>query len=545
MPISFRHDAAAVMPSSNQAQRKYGQSLVLQQQQQKYNEKQAGYDRLFQLGRDQQQFQNDFVKDVRQQTFLERQARDQNKFQLDRDKALAEQQQQQQEVARQNAFMDEARKQSAGMIMEDIKNGMYDPVTARKLQQSLVDEAEALGNRELDATMRAEALAKIRAKRLLDSANRLEKPPAPTDQEVYEKSIVTDPVTGQRMLPDGKGRYQPIPEKPQRPSSATEAFAADPKLRDKYVQEAIAMETKKDGFGKDIPLDREGRKKAVALAQQLWEDDNLPNEAPPRDEGPAPTLAARGPSQSILEAPTAASPDPGYPPAPGQMIAQSPDAGSPPAPGGTTMMAQSPDPGMPPAPTGAPMVAQRPDPGMPPAPTQAPTMAARPDAGMPPAPATPQQVKVGGKPLVITPGTLTPQETQAREQLMQMPREERIAMLMPYDPELKGKTIEQVLEDPKHKAAYEEMAKEGLTTGNYREDMLAQMDSQLYHNVLNRAGTPQPAYEGMRADQITDPKGKAEVAKMPRPKTEDEIKAIRGPFFVDPGGIIRSTKKQA
>lgn len=527
MPITFRHDAAAVALPSNQAQRKYGQQLVLQQNQQKYQAQQAGYDRLFQLGRDVQENQNQFARDIRQNFFAGVQQREQNNFVLGRDKAQAEQQQQQQEAARQQAFLADARKQSAGMIMADIQNGEYDPVTARKLQQNLVAESEALGNPGLDATQRAEALAKIRAERALLSSNRLQKPPPPTAQEQFDKGIVTDPNTGMRYRQNAKGDFEQLEQPQQRPSSAAEAFAADPKLRDKYMEDAIAMTAEKDEFGKDKPLDRAKRKEAATLAQQLWEDDNLPTAAPELAVDGAP--AARGPSQSILETPTAARPD----------------AGSPPAPGGTPMMAQSPDQGMPPAPTGAPTLAQRPDAGLPPAPAQAPTMAARPDAGKPPAPPQPQQVKVGGKPLVVTPGTLTPQETAARQQIMQMPREERIAMLMPYDPELKGRTIDEILEDPKSKAFYEEISKEGLTTGNYREDMLAQMDAQLQHNVLNRAGTPAPAYVGMNINDIKDPKAKAELSKLPQPKTEDEIKTIRGTFFIDPRGIIRSTQKQA
>ena len=127
---------------------------------------------------------------------------------------------------------------------------------------------------------------------------------------------------------------------------------------------------------------------------------------------------------------------------------------------------------------------------------------------------------------------------------MSLPREQRIAALMPYDPELKGQTLEQLLESPESKAQYDALTKEGLTTGNYREDMLAQLDEMLQHNVLNAAGQQLPdAYAGMRADQITDPKVKAEVAKMPRPKSAEEVMTLNTPYFIDPDGIIRSTKK--
>ena len=67
MGIVFRHDAAAVALPSTSGSRKYGQQLVLQQQQQKYNAQQAGYDRMFQLGRDQQQYGVQAARDMAQQ----------------------------------------------------------------------------------------------------------------------------------------------------------------------------------------------------------------------------------------------------------------------------------------------------------------------------------------------------------------------------------------------------------------------------------------------------------------------------------------------
>lgn len=562
MPITFRHDAAAVATPSNQAQRKYGQSLVLQQNQQKYQAQQAGYDRLFQLGRDVQENQNQFARDVRQNFFEGVRQREQNNFVLGRDKAQAEQQMQQQEAARQQAFMEDARKQSGGMIMQDIQNGEYDPVTARKLQQSLVAESEALGNPGLDATQRAEALQKIRAERAMLTANRLQKPPPPTRDEELQKFLGAEGYATHGNLPwvpDGKGGFSVSKEalaaqqqeqqrqqqeaERMRPKSAQDYYN-DPANKGQYQKDLDAtMKRLEDARATDAKAPEPTEANAWAEMQRRYDIQQQqlgrpqygnPTAAPELAAGAAP--AVPGASQSILETPTAALPDAGQPPAP--------------------LMAARPDPGMPPSPApgqqaGAPMLAQRPDPGMPPAPAREPmpltanSSSRNPVGALPPAAPQPQQVKVGGKPLVVTPGTLTPQETAARQQIMEMPREQRIAMLMPYDPELKGRTIDEILEDPKTKAGYEELSKEGLTTGNYREDMLAQMDEQLRRNVLERAGTPPDAYVGMRADDITDPKGKAEVAKMPRPKTEDEIKALRVPFFIDPAGIIRSTKKQA
>lgn len=341
MPITFRHDAAAVvLPSTNEAGTKYGQSLVLQQQQQKYNAQQAGYDRMFTLGRDQQQQMQEAMRQGQQNAANTIRDVNQNVFQQQRDKMLFEQQQQQQEAARQQAFMDDARKQSSSFIMESIKNGEYDPATARKLQQNLVAESEALGNPQLDATQRAEVLQKIRAERALLAANRMEAPPKPTAQDQFNQSIVTDPETGQRYRQNAKGDYEPIQQQPTRPTSADEAFMADPKLRDKYMVEAKEMVTERDEFGKPKPLDPATRKKAAEMAKKLYEEDNnlgtpttapaLPGSATPSADWSggmlgsapgAPTPAVPGEQRSILETPqsqdlTVAPPDQGMPPVP-------------------------------------------------------------------------------------------------------------------------------------------------------------------------------------------------------------------------------------
>lgn len=304
MPITFRHDAAAVvLPSTNEAGTKYGQSLVLQQQQQKYAAQQAGYDRMFTLGRDQQQQMQQAMRQGQQNAANTIRDVNQQVFQQQRDKMLFDQQQQQQEAERQRAFMDEARKQSSGFIMESIKNGEYDPATARKLQQNLVAESEALGNPQLDATQRAEVLNKIRAERAMLSANRMEPPPKPTAQDQFNQSIVTDPETGQRYRQNAKGDYEPIQQQPTRPTSADEAFMADPKLRDKYMVEAKEMVTERDEFGKPKPLDEATRKEAAELAKKLYEEDNnlgTPTPAPALPAtGAAPAIAPE--SQSILE----------------------------------------------------------------------------------------------------------------------------------------------------------------------------------------------------------------------------------------------------
>jgi len=337
MAIKFRHDAAAVALPSNQSQRKYGQSLVLQQNQQKYAAQQQGYDRLFTLGRDAMQSrdqairqgqQNAFqtIRDVNQNANLMERQESQNKFLLD-----------QQQKAQQQAFLDEARKQSSGMIMEDIKNEQYDPATARKLQQNLVAESEALGNPGLDATQRAEALQKIRAERAVLTANRMQKPPPPTPDEEFKQGVATDPETGMRYRKNSKGDWEELKQAEKPPTSAIEAFKADPKTEAKFMEEAKTIITE----GGEKPLDEAGYGRAVSLARKLWERSNTPSEfggrgstssagyynAPDSGTRQAPPAAAQAPA-GIPVAP----PDPGQPPSPpmpgGQQSAAPPLSGA-------------------------------------------------------------------------------------------------------------------------------------------------------------------------------------------------------------------------
>ena len=340
MAIRFKYDLAAVAPPSNDLTRKFGQSLVLQQQQQKYAAQQAGYNRLFDAYK--QQNQNAFAwnQAADNRVFQAKQQEAQNNFLTGRDKTQFDQRQQEAEAERQRAFLEEGRKQQSGYITDAIKNGEYDPATSRKLQQNLVAEAEALGNPQLDATQRAEVLAKIRAERATLTANRMERPPEPSDQEKFNKGIVVDPVTGMRYRANSKGDYEPLPPgEQQQPKSAVEAFKADPKTGDKYREKAEARlmgaddempqvdsgEVGEDGTKKKRDMTpQEFQKEAKKLAEELWNIDNMeesPTLAPDITSGAIPAVPQEA---SILEQSS--------PPAPGIPIAP-PDPGQPPSPG--------------------------------------------------------------------------------------------------------------------------------------------------------------------------------------------------------------------
>lgn len=248
MAITFRHDAAGVVPPSNQSQRKYGQSLVLQQQQQKYDSQQAGYDRMFDAYKmeNQQQFQD--KRDTKQ--VINQQLRDwqQQDFQK-----------QQMEAARQQQFMDDARKLSSGMIMDDIKNGHYDPATAGKLRKNLVDEADALADKTLDATQRKKVLDAIRADRLLHTSNRMEKPPQPTATDRFNQRKHFDEESGQWFIENSKGDFVPVvdprqqqqQEKLQQQQLQQQEQEAE-KMRPKSAQDYYADPANDGKYEKDL-----------------------------------------------------------------------------------------------------------------------------------------------------------------------------------------------------------------------------------------------------------------------------------------------------
>lgn len=562
MAIRFDHQAAAVGGggSSRGSGRKYGlqqlgANLVLQQGQQKYDGQQRNLDRLYTIGQQREQNQFQLIRDERQAKFDKKTQK--RGFKLDQrgKQADFEREQEEQEKLRRQGILDDARAQSGRFILDAIENGEFDDVTARELKQNLIAEAEILGNPNLDATQRAEAMQKIRARRSVLLSNRKPKEPPPTPQEEFDKGIVTDPDTGMRYRPNSKGDFEPMEQAPPpAPTNAAEAFRADPDLADKYVADAENILNE----GGEKTLTAEDRKAVNRLAQQLWAEDQETRYSSPTGPSRAdinpggatdsyfPTTASGAPADPF------ASPAGQQPPVAPEQGAQNPWSE---VTAGDGQVAPAP---MPQRGSGAPPGAVPPVPmpeqgGAPPGevgPVDMPERGPMPLTSSPSARAEPprrggpdaqQQVKVDGRPLAVTPGTLTPQETAAKSQIMELPREDRIKALMPYDEELKGKTLEQILKSPESKAQYKALTEQGLTTGNYRKDMLEQLDTMLQHNVLNAAGqAPPDAYVGMRVDDITDPKAKAELAKLPRPKSEKDLQTSRGRYFIDPEGVIRA-----
>lgn len=285
MAITFRHDAAAVTPPSNASTRKYGQSLVLQQQQQKYQGHQAGLNRLFDAAQQERQNVVQFGRDLQQNAFQVGRDKDQNQFQLDRDKNLFDQKQQEQEAERRRAFLEDARNQSSSIIMEDIENGLFDPATARKLRQNLVEESEALGNPELDPTQRAEALQKIRAERAMLSANRQEKsPPKPPQPNFY-----TDD-SGGRWVEEAPGKWGQVPQQEQEPKSFSEYAQKNPEdARKRFSETLDAMRQSVSDGETTVPAGKTVEDMAVERLEEpfrLFQERFGQSSAPPSASAP-------------------------------------------------------------------------------------------------------------------------------------------------------------------------------------------------------------------------------------------------------------------
>ena len=569
MGITFKYDAAGVTPPSNQSTRKFGQQMVLGEQQRKYQGQQQGYDRMFQLGRDVQQNAFQVDRDNRIADFQQQQAVDQGLRQANRDKTLFDQQQKQQ---RAKDFAD-----ARARIDTYAKEVVNDPSTPQevrtKIQNLISGKMTALGG-GFEAPAQQQFLDQYNSQLAAILSEIPPKAPPPTPEQALQSFLGDEQYARYGHLPwvpDGEGKFsvskdalgqlQKEQEQQQkeleagRPKSFQDYYNANEDKFDKDLDST--MQSMQD---KLVPDDKGNVPPDVTREQaleQMQKNYDFRQKALGRpqygDPTSAPTMpgaapAAQGQMRSILET--------GQPAgiAPGSALARQRDA--------LGMNATSPAAAQP-AMGGQPPAAMTFDQKIEDYYKKVPEDQRQPyrddakkrgeqafdamvsaERGQSPAPMAMnrQQVKVDGKPLAVTPGTLTPQETAARDQIMTLPREQRIAALMPYDPELKGQTLEQLLESPESKAQYDALTKEGLTTGNYREDMLAQLDEMLQHNVLGGAGQMPPiAYEGMRADDITDPKAKAEVAKLPRPKNQNDRNTIRsGQLYVDPNGVIRA-----
>lgn len=332
MAIRFKYDLATVAPPSNDLTRKFGQSLVLQQQQQKYSGQQAGYDRLFNAYK--QQNQNAFAwnQAADNRVFQAKQQEAQNNFLTGRDQARLDQQAQQQRAADFNA----ARSRIDTHAKDMLANGnIKDPATRQRIQNLIAGKTIIMGS-GFDETARQNYLDQYNA----ELAKILSEVPAPPTRDDELKGFLGsnyDKFKDQPWVPNGKGGFaiadipQPAPASPTTPA---EAFKAEPKTGDKYRDKAESRLMGTDGEMPQVDsgeVGEDGKKKkrdmtpqefqreVNKLASELWGIDN-PQPEKPTGFGSssaayynAPDSEAKPPAADIPIAP----PDPGQPPSPG------------------------------------------------------------------------------------------------------------------------------------------------------------------------------------------------------------------------------------
>lgn len=266
MPITFRHDAAAVgVPLGSSATRKYGQSLVLQQQQQKYQGQQAGYDRQFRL-----------ASQIGQ-----------NQFQMGRD---------------QNENFQGAMDNISTRAQELLTNNKIPPALAPEVQNLLSDRMKVLGS-GYNETQQQEFLKGFNS-RLAGILSNVPPEWAGESQENSLKQFLGpryDKLKDRNWVPDGNGRFVELPDQKQQPAApppppttARDVFRADPKTRKEYVDVATKIYTK----GGETMVTADDRAAINALAIKLYEQDQS-------DFGPAqPTQSPAAPSAVGAQSPS-------------------------------------------------------------------------------------------------------------------------------------------------------------------------------------------------------------------------------------------------
>lgn len=323
MPITFRHDSAAIgTPSGNggggggkYGLRNLGQNLVLQQNQQKYQGQQAGYERQFQLGRDIQQNQWKFIADTQDAVNRANLQGQQNQF-LD----------QQQQKRLQAADFEAARNRLDTHAKDMLASGeITDPETRRKIQNLIAGKTIVMGQ-GFDETARKNYLDQYGselAKVLSDAPKNTIPPDEPVTKYNQEtdtwfmktpKGWVVSPHQPQReQQPSSQGSKSQQGQQPHRPTSVEEAYQADPKGFDTILNHEIDAQS---GANKG-KLTPEGLDKARERAWNQYGKQlglGTPTPAPEIPSQPLTTPQASTPvipatSQSILE-PAATPPTP-------------------------------------------------------------------------------------------------------------------------------------------------------------------------------------------------------------------------------------------
>lgn len=137
-----------------------------------------------------------------------------------------------------------------------------------------------------------------------------------------------------------------------------------------------------------------------------------------------------------------------------------------------------------------------------------------------------------------SPGTLSPDESAARRDLMNMTPAQRVESLKQFHPLTRDKTIAELLGDPQMRTEYQSLVDAGMReSGNYEQFGVEVVDEFLREEL--GIHQQRESFVGMRADDVQDAETRRMVDSLPRPKTAAELQNIRGRYFVDPEGVIR------
>jgi len=241
MAITFRHDAAGVVPPSNASTRKYGQSLVLQQQQQKYAAQQAGYDRMFDAYKMESQNIAQQQRDWQQRDFVLNRDRDQNKLQ-----------QQQQRAADFSA----ARARMDTYAKDSLNNPDLPPQLRQQIQNLVSGKMVAMGS-GFNETQQQQFLDQYNAE-LAKLLSEVPAPkPQPTASDRFNQRKHFDEESGQWFIENSKGDFVPVvdprqqqqQEKLQQQQLQQQEQEAE-KMRPKSMEEYYS--DNEDKFQKDL-----------------------------------------------------------------------------------------------------------------------------------------------------------------------------------------------------------------------------------------------------------------------------------------------------
>jgi len=214
----------------------------LQQQQQKYAAQQAGYDRLFQVGRDNMQNRFQADRDRRQNEFQLGRDKQQNDFILGRDKAQSQQQQQEQ---RAKDFAD-ARSRMDAYAKDALSNPEIPHEVRQKIQNLLSAKMVALAPNQYTPEAQQEFLDQYNAQ----LAGILSEIPPPKPKAPAQPNFHTDQ-NGNQWVESGPGKWEQVPKQAQQPMTAQDYYN-NPDNADKFQKDLDAtMGAMQDAYDED------------------------------------------------------------------------------------------------------------------------------------------------------------------------------------------------------------------------------------------------------------------------------------------------------